>query len=73
MRRTRGMIVLVFLLLVVCMALTAALFLRALELPGGRRITTQNGTYVVVPGEAPTVLTKLTDNKRLFTGLRSDE
>ena len=73
MLRTRGMIVLVFLLLVMCMALTTGLLLRELGLPDGYRITTENGSYVVSPGEAPAVLTKLTDNKRLFTGLRERE
>lgn len=73
MQRKRGLIALVFVLLVVCMALTAALFLRELKLANGLRIQAENGTYLVTPGEAPMALTTMTDNKWLFSGLRAGE
>ncbi len=73
MQRKRGLIALVFVLLVVCMALTAALFLRELELTSGLRIQAESGTYLVAPGEAPTAMTAMTGNKRLFSGLRASE
>lgn len=73
MQRKRGLIALVFVLLVVCMALTAALFLRELELTNGLKMQAESGAYFVAPGKAPMAVTALTGDKRLFSGLRAGE
>ena len=73
MVRQSSWIALVCVLLLVCMALTAALLLRGFMPAGGRRIMTAGGTYFLTPGEAPLTLTNLTDDKRLFSGLRAGE
>lgn len=73
MLRKRGFAVLVFVLMVLCMALTAALFLREAAPPSGRRMQAADGVYFVEQGSTPVALTGLTGDKRLFSNLRTGE